>query len=80
MSIHPPLSLPWLIGQRVEWEAGGRAHAGRLTTWRGPSEGGVYVLTVLLFADGCETRTLVTLHAPDPLSPTSCIREAARYA
>lgn len=78
MNTQPPLALPWLIGQRVEWLAHGRAHAGRLTTWRGPSEAGAYVLTVSVSSEG-QAGGLVTLHAPDPLSPATQIREVARY-
>lgn len=79
MTKHPLLVLPWRCGQRIDWLSHGRAQTGRLTTWRGPSEAGVYVLTVSVSSEG-EAGGLVTLHAPGPEAITAQIREVARYA
>jgi hypothetical protein len=73
------LTLPFRCDQRVEWVACGGAQAGRLITWRGPTEKGVYVLTVIAAAAGQHGR-LVTLHTPGPFAAPAQIREVSRHA
>lgn len=79
MNIGASLPLPWRCDQYVSWQAGDGHHAGRLTTWRGPTGPAgaeIYVLTVV---EG-PNRTLVTLHAPSASAQAHEIKEVARYA
>lgn len=80
MNTAPTQSLPFRWGQRLEWLAHGTVQEGHLTTWRGPNEAGVYVLTACVGRRWGDGGVLVTLHTPDPKAPAAHIREVARYA